>query len=287
MENSKIEWTHHTANLWWGCTEVHAGCDNCYAKALSHRYDKVLLWGNDTPRRRILGTFDDLRKYQRQAKKAGEIHRVFVGSMMDIFEKSAPLLNPVEEHFETTDDLRQELFTQITWGPNSEGLYPNLLFLFLTKRPSNIAKYVPAGWLEDPPKNVMYGTSISDMNGPLVKQLLSVKGKHFLSIEPQLEFIDLSFIKAFQEEGKYIDWVIQGGESGNRKRPFNLRWAVSMRDQCAEMGIPYFFKQIDKIQTIPDYLQIKQFPHDTRIQTEISTGREQFFQGEDISGVPI
>lgn len=22
-QNSKIEWTHHTANLWWGCEEVH------------------------------------------------------------------------------------------------------------------------------------------------------------------------------------------------------------------------------------------------------------------------
>jgi protein gp37 len=27
-ENSQIQWTHHTANLWWGCQRVHAGCDH-------------------------------------------------------------------------------------------------------------------------------------------------------------------------------------------------------------------------------------------------------------------
>jgi protein gp37 len=37
-QDSKIEWTHHTANLWSGCTKVHEGCDNCYAETLSHRW---------------------------------------------------------------------------------------------------------------------------------------------------------------------------------------------------------------------------------------------------------
>ena len=50
-ENSKIEWTHHTANLWWGCTKVHAGCDNCYAETLSKRYGKDV-WGKDKSRRK-------------------------------------------------------------------------------------------------------------------------------------------------------------------------------------------------------------------------------------------
>lgn len=35
-QNSKIEWTHHTANLWHGCTAVHEGCDNCYATSFIH-----------------------------------------------------------------------------------------------------------------------------------------------------------------------------------------------------------------------------------------------------------
>ena len=42
MLNSKIEWCDHTVNLWWGCTEVHEGCDNCYAKNLAKRYGQEL-----------------------------------------------------------------------------------------------------------------------------------------------------------------------------------------------------------------------------------------------------
>ena len=32
-QDSNIEWTHHTANLVFGCEKVHEGCDNCYAEA--------------------------------------------------------------------------------------------------------------------------------------------------------------------------------------------------------------------------------------------------------------
>lgn len=254
-QNSKIEWTHHTNNLWWGCTNVHTGCDNCYAEATS-KWRGHNLWGNDTGRRLIKSAFSDLDKFQKLAAKAGEYHRVFIGSMMDIFEKSMPLVNPVD-HLTETDDLRQELFTRI-----SMGLYPNLILLLLSKRPSNIPKYVPAGWLDKPESNIIYGTSASDQEtfDTMVRQLLKVPGKHFISIEPQIGFIDLSGLADMEgRSGHRIDWIIQGGESGHHKRPFNLEWAYSMRDQCEEMGIPYFFKQIDKVQDIPENLMIRQF----------------------------
>jgi protein gp37 len=243
-ENTKIQWAHHTANLWWGCTEVHIGCQNCYAKALSNRYDGGnSLWGNDAPRRRIKSTFNDLDKYQRKANEAGEIHQVFVGSMMDIFEKPMPLLNPVD-HYNNTDDLRQEFFTRINFD-----LYPNLLFLLLTKRPSNIHKYVPVGWMDEPPKNVMFGTSVVDQAtaDTLIPQLLKVPGNKFLSCEPLLGQIDI--VKATQAAGLSwfidceIDWVIAGGESGHGARPMHPDWARSLRDQCAKANTPFFFKQ--------------------------------------------
>lgn len=80
---SLIEWTRHTLNLWWGCTEVHEGCFLCYACAWAKRcgFD---IWGNDKPRRFIINAFTEIMKYQKLAEQAGEIHRVFVGSMMDI-----------------------------------------------------------------------------------------------------------------------------------------------------------------------------------------------------------
>ena len=85
-QDSKIEWTHHTANLWHGCTKVHAGCDNCYAEALAKRFGNDV-WGNDKPRKEVKSVWNDLDKYQRLAKEANQIHRVFVGSMMDILKK--------------------------------------------------------------------------------------------------------------------------------------------------------------------------------------------------------
>lgn len=132
-QNSKIEWTHHTANLWWGCTKVHEGCDNCYAETLSKRFGNDV-WGVDKPRKEIKSVWKDLDAYQKAAAAAGEVHRVFVGSMMDIFEKPMPLIDTNGNDFETSDTgvLRNILFQRIT-----DNYYPNLMFLFLTKRPSN------------------------------------------------------------------------------------------------------------------------------------------------------
>ena len=58
----------------------------------------------------------------------------------------------------------------------------------------------------------------------------------FLSIEPLLEDIgelDLSG----------ISWVIVGGESGPGARSMKKEWVISIRDQCLEKGVPFFFKQ--------------------------------------------
>jgi protein gp37 len=249
-QNSKIEWTHHTRNLWWGCEEVHIGCENCYAKKMAGRFSKGLWEGS---RQGYPNIFDKLAQDQRRAFKKGELHREFVGSMMDVFEKSIFLSNPTHD-FSQTGQLREELFNRI-----SSGMYPNLLFLFLTKRPSNICKMVPSAWLTAPPTNVMYGTSLSEQrNETLVDQLLKAPGNHFLSVEPQVSFIELR--ERWFSGSSIVNWVIQGGESGIARRPFDVGWATAMRDQCSELGVPYFFKQIDKVTAIPDELMVRQLP---------------------------
>lgn len=249
--NKGITWCDYTANIWWGCTKVHEGCDNCYAETLANRWGSNV-WGNDNPRRLIKGFFQDLNSYQAAAKKVGEMHRVFVGSMMDIFEKPMPLINSKGEALtETTDYHRQHFFQNI-----SDGIYPNLIFLLLTKRPSNINKYIPESWKQTPPENVMFGTSPVNQETAytLINQLLKVKGKRFLSVEPQLGSVNLVHWLP------QIDWVIQGGESGHHKRPFDLAWAYDLKEQCQAANVPYFFKQIDKIKSIPYDLMIREFP---------------------------
>lgn len=225
-QNSKIEWTDHTANLWHGCTKVHEGCDNCYAEVLSKRWGNDI-WGNDKPRKLVISFFKDLDKYQELAKKNGEVHKVFVGSMMDIFEKPMPLVDNkgIEIVNLNTGQLRGMFFKRI-----SENRYPNLMFLLLTKRPSNINKYIPEEWKSTPPSNVMFGTS--PVNQETANKLIL----------------------------QLIDWVIQGGESGHKKRPFNLDWAYYLKQQCEQTKTPYFFKQIDKVQPIPEDLLIREMP---------------------------
>ena len=248
--NSKIEWTDHTVNLWHGCTKVHAGCANCYAETQSRRFGRDL-WGDDKPRLGVLSAFPTLDSIQRKLNGSRKMERVFVGSMMDIFEKPKETISEKGGSINrSTGMLRNELFESI-----QAGTMDNIMFLFLTKRPSNIRKYIPDEWKRNPPPNVMFGTSPVDQLtfDTLVKQLLDVPGKKFLSVEPQLDMIKIGALSG-------IDWIIQGGESGPKKRPFNLDWAKSMRDECAARGIPYFFKQIDKVTPIPDDLLIRQTP---------------------------
>lgn len=40
-----------------------------------------------------------------------------------------------------------------------------------------------------------------------------------------------------------LDWVVAGGESGQGARPMHPDWVRSLRDQCADAGVAFHFKQ--------------------------------------------
>ena len=42
-KDSKIEWTHHTFNPWWGCVKVSPGCTHCYAESFAKRIGTRIL----------------------------------------------------------------------------------------------------------------------------------------------------------------------------------------------------------------------------------------------------
>ena len=48
--DSRIEWTDHTFNPWWGCTKVSAACDHCYAETWHARIG-LDIWSAGKPRR--------------------------------------------------------------------------------------------------------------------------------------------------------------------------------------------------------------------------------------------
>ena len=282
-----IEWCDRTGNLWWGCTEVHAGCDNCYAREFAKNRTGKDAWGQEAPRFLTKGVWGDLRRWQREApafhEENGRRQRVFVGSMMDVFEKPHRVVDWHGNEVDTTmEDVRRRFFEETV--PDC----PDLVFLLLTKRPGNITKYVPPAWLEPGgwPENVWTGTSPVDQKTAdvLVPQLLRAPGRHFLSMEPLLGAVSLD--AWFPEDGYYItrcehcgwtgssgeqlldalwddagvvchrceretlaeevegvNWVIVGGESQSAARPMHPDWARSLRDQCEAAGVPFLFKQ--------------------------------------------
>jgi len=241
-EGSKIEWTEHTFNPWWGCAKVSPGCKNCYAEGMSNRHTKRLfghesVWGIHNPR----GFFNAKHwqkpyEWNRKAEKAGRRDRVFCASMADVFEK-----HPDGETNVMMEAARFHLFQAIE-------ATPNLIWLLLTKRPENIISMVPAEWNKfNYPKNICLMTSAEDQKraNERIRCLVNVPAvvHHGLSLEPLLGPINL---KESIDGLGLIDWVIVGGESGPGARPMHPEWARDLRDQCVGADIPFFFKQWGK-----------------------------------------
>lgn len=230
MENSKIEWTHHTFNPYEGCTKVSPGCQHCYASSMAKRFESVrgVIWGpHGTRVRTSEANWKKVRTWNRKATAAGERHRVFCASMADVFEEGwAKVLDPI----------RRDLFALIEETQNLD-------WLLLTKRPHAIAPTLKRLGL---PKNhferlgnVWLGTSTENDEWARrrIPHLIKVPAAvHFISAEPLLGPIQSASLSG-------IEWVIVGGESGGGARPMATDWARGLRERCVAGGISFFFKQ--------------------------------------------
>lgn len=251
-ENSLIEWTDHTFNPWMGCTMVAPECRNCYAKTLmDDRYGRAKWGPKGTRVVTAAANWAKVKKWDRDAAKAGVPARVFCCSLADVFEDDRECTGGEDRGLHTLGDVRTALWALVDSTPN-------LIWLLLTKRPENILGMVPAAWLEPGrwPSNVWTGTSAGCQAtaGAAVPKLLEVPGRHFLSCEPMLGPVDLGQLprpERFHRQPhgweswwpKQIHWVICGGESGPGARPMHPDWARGLRDQCVAAGVPFFFKQ--------------------------------------------
>jgi protein gp37 len=93
-------------------------------------------------------------------------------------------------------------------------------------------------------RHIWWGVSVEDRRHglPRIDQLREAPARtRFLSVEPLLE--DLGRIDLTG-----IHWVIVGGESGPGARPMVKEWVESIRDQCADAGVDFFFKQWGGVQ---------------------------------------
>jgi protein gp37 len=98
----------------------------------------------------------------------------------------------------------------------------------------------PRGW---PLPNVWLGVSTEDQDAYVdrVRDLHFVPAAiHFISAEPLLGAIDMS---ADSINPAWLDWVIDGCESGPGARPAEDAWFDSIAAQCRAAGVPLFHKQ--------------------------------------------
>ena len=155
-----------------------------------------------------------------------------------------------------------------------------------------------------PLPNVWLGVSVEDQEraDQRIPELLATPAAvRFLSCEPLLGPLELErwlhdsdcwLARAGWEDGAepaqqwwcicnepredHISWVIVGGESGGKARPFDLEWARSVVRQCQAAGVPVFYKQggaanrcpHDRkgghFECFPDDLKVREFPNAIR-----------------------
>ena len=208
---SPIEWTESTWNPVTGCNKISPGCKNCYAERLAKRLKAM---GQANYKNGFKLTLQpQMLELPLKWKKP---QTIFVNSMSDLFHKDVPL-----EYIQQVFDVMNRAY----WHR----------FQVLTKRADRLAELSDElNWSD----NIWMGVSVESQKFVhRIDDLRSTGAKvKFLSLEPllgPLENMDL----------EKIDWAIVGGESGHGFRPIREEWVISIREQCRELGVPFFFKQ--------------------------------------------
>jgi len=214
--NSHIEWTDATWNPVRGCTKISPGCKHCYAETFAERFRGV----KGHPYEQGF----DLRLVPEKLTeplrwRASKM--IFVNSMADLFHVRIPDRYVIDV---------AEVMTLADWH----------IYQMLTKRGLRLRTLLNSKLaFAARRQHIWWGVSVEDKKHglPRISELQQAEAAvKFLSIEPLLE--DLGVIDL-----RGISWVIVGGESGPGARPMAKEWVLSIRDQCREANVPFFFKQ--------------------------------------------
>lgn len=210
---TKIEWTERTWNPVTGCTKVSEACRNCYAEVMSRRLKGMgqERYANGFKPTIHPETLEDPMHWRKGM--------VFVCSMGDLFHEDVPFSFLVQV-FNT--------ISHCSW----------LTFQVLTKRPQRMAEFFKVYAYGSVPHNCWLGVTCecSEHYGR-IDVLRSIDAPvRFISAEPLLGSLHDITLNG-------IDWVIAGGESGNKARPTDEHWLRNLRNRCVETETAFFFKQ--------------------------------------------
>ncbi len=213
---SSIEWTDSTWNPVTGCNKVSPGCTHCYAETFAERFRGVP--GHPFEQGFDLKMWPERLSLPLQWK---EPRMIFVNSMSDLFHKDVP------------DKFIGQVFDVMLQAKQH-------IFQVLTKRSERMMAWTANRFNEVLPNHIWLGVSVE--NQECVRRIHHLQKApaqvRFLSLEPLLGPIDFA-----ESDLNGIHWAIVGGESGFGARPMNPRWARSIRRQCRENRVAFFFKQ--------------------------------------------
>lgn len=226
-------------NPWHGCHKISAGCQNCYVYRTDSKYQK-----DSTNITKNKGFYLPIEKnrygeYKIQPDGDGILYTCFTS---DFFLQEA-------------DDWRDECWNMIRQRSD-------LKFLFITKRIHRFYECIPDDW-GDGYDNVHICCTCENQDRANFRLpiFLDAPIKHkSIVCEPLLEELDIS-----NYLNKNIIQVITGGESGYYARPCHYDWVLSIRQQCINANVGFYFKQTgakfikdNKLYNIPRKLQHSQ-----------------------------
>lgn len=260
---SKIEWTEKTWNPIVGCTKISPGCENCYAIKMAYRLmhnPKMAGRYKGTAKKMVngqlnwTGNVNMLSEVLQHPLKVNKPTMFFVNSMSDLFHDAIPF-EFIAQVFDVMATTSQHTYQVLTKRPKRMleffewfgGTIKQNGYDSVPTQSESLLDYVSVL------PNVWLGVSVENQKAldERVHILLQVPAAiHFLSCEPLLGNLDFkNFRQDFNsvaeapQKTNTVDWVIVGGESGHNSRPMHPKWALSIRDQCLQMGVQFFFKQ--------------------------------------------
>jgi protein gp37 len=279
--HTPIQWCDSTVNPTSGCD----GCElhnrnapeksTCYARQIHEtrfRFNPAFaLTGNYAP------SFDEVRIIPGRVAEAatwgdlrGKLRKdgtkpwldlmprvIFVGDLSDILSA------------EVSDDfIEREIFE-----PMHSAKGRRHVWIVLTKRPSRLADLsIARGGL---PPNCLAMTSVTDQAtaNARVPQLLRVKCEmRGISAEPLHGPVSFSSLEMSPSNGETageanrcpvgprLDWIICGGESGEKAKPCPVEWLWSIVMECGQAEVPCFVKQLGA-RPVAENVNIWDFPY--------------------------
>jgi protein gp37 len=221
---TKIEWCDETWNPITGCTPVSEGCEHCYAQRMAHRLAYIPKSGYSSFGVQLWKNRLDIPMSWRKPRM------IFVCSMGDIFHDDV-WYDWIEAVFQTIANAGQHTY------------------LFLTKRPENMRSFFRncEDWRASEWPHVWLGVTAENQQraDERIPILLDIPAAlHFVSVEPMLGPVSISrWLPSPEALDHRLDWVICGGETGQKARQCEPSWVRSLSDQCHNAGVPYFAKK--------------------------------------------